>query len=341
VWFPPALNICKYPARWADLRLMLHWPEGASGTRYPSSDKGETVASTPSINEILDGAATAIKRGDTTQGRETLRKVLEAEPRNVWALLWMTKCTEDPYQKVALFQLVLELYPGNPHALKGLQLYSKYVKPRRQPIPKPPSSEPAVSAADFEPTPPTSHSLSAKALNVAIAFVSLILCIFLCALAATLLPQQHLTQVFPTSEPVQLPPAGQLAPARTLPPTWTATPTRRPTFTRTPTASASPSPTRTSMPSPTAAIQSTYDPCGVTVVLNTNVASGLRLEMGGQTAVNFEPYRYRFARVCTGFHTISYSYPLPRDFRIYVPEGYVEVEYAAYFQFQSGCFNCP
>jgi hypothetical protein len=63
--------------------------------------------------------------------------------------------------------------------------------------------------------------------------------------------------------------------------------------------------------------------------------------MDGQVAKNTEPYKYRFTNVCTGFHTVTYSYPFPSSFRIFVPEGYVEVEYPIYFEFQSGCFNCP
>jgi len=127
--------------------------------------------------------------------------------------------------------------------------------------------------------------------------------------------------------------------AATLPPAWTETPTPRPTHTMTSTAT--PSPTGTPMPSVDATTQPAYDPCGVTVILNSNVSNGVKFETEGQVAANFEPYMYRFTRICTGFHTITYYYPFSNSFRIFVPEGYVEVEYAVYLEFQGGCFNCP
>jgi len=124
-----------------------------------------------------------------------------------------------------------------------------------------------------------------------------------------------------------------------LPPESTRTPTSQPSRTAMPTQA----PTATSSPTPshTATMQPTYDPCGVTVVLVTNVPSGVKFVMDGQVAENFEPSRYRFTGICTGFHIITYYYPFGDRFQIYVPDGYVEVEYAAYLQYQSGCFNCP
>jgi hypothetical protein len=77
---------------------------------------------------LLDEAAAAIKQGKTHLGEELLRKVLTSEPDNVLARLWLTKCTDDPYHRVALFQRVLSIDPSNAHALKGMKLYRRYAR---------------------------------------------------------------------------------------------------------------------------------------------------------------------------------------------------------------------
>jgi hypothetical protein len=77
--------------------------------------------------ELLDQAAAAIKRGDVARGEQVLHSVLNSEPRNVLALLWMTRCTDDPYRKAALFQRALQIEPQDPHAIKGVELYRRYI----------------------------------------------------------------------------------------------------------------------------------------------------------------------------------------------------------------------
>jgi len=82
---------------------------------------------------ILDEAATAIRQGKTHLGEALLRKVLTSEPDNVLALLWLTKCTEDPHQRFKLFQQVLSIDPNNSHGLKGIKLYRKYGRSKTPP----------------------------------------------------------------------------------------------------------------------------------------------------------------------------------------------------------------
>jgi len=74
--------------------------------------------------KLLDVAAETIKHGRAGQGRAMLEFILEREPANVLALLWMTRCVETPAEKLAYFQKVLQVDPTNRHAIKGTQLYA-------------------------------------------------------------------------------------------------------------------------------------------------------------------------------------------------------------------------
>lgn len=79
---------------------------------------------TPSTREVLDSAANAIKRGDTALGKEGLQWVLEKDPENVLAWLWMSRCVEGAEAKLKCFHRVLAINPTNEHALKGIQIIS-------------------------------------------------------------------------------------------------------------------------------------------------------------------------------------------------------------------------
>lgn len=94
--------------------------------------------------DLLDAAANAIKSGRFTEGKSRLLEVLRREPENVLALLWLTKCVDDPAKKVELFKRVLALDPHNTHAAKGIAAYSEPSSPI------PPSREPQ---RDYETAP--------------------------------------------------------------------------------------------------------------------------------------------------------------------------------------------
>jgi len=73
--------------------------------------------------EALDRAASEIKRGNISVGKAHLERILEKEPENVLALLWMTRCIDSRTAKIALIEKALSIEPDNPHALKGLKHY--------------------------------------------------------------------------------------------------------------------------------------------------------------------------------------------------------------------------
>jgi hypothetical protein len=127
------------------------------------------------ITDMLNEAANAINHGDISRGELNLRKVLSADPTNVLALLWMTKCTQDPAERAGLFEEVLQHDPTNPHALKGRAMYQKYVRATHRVVPPEESPDVAASAADFEPTPPSPLALSNRTINTSIAVVAVLL----------------------------------------------------------------------------------------------------------------------------------------------------------------------
>lgn len=170
----------------------------------------------PADREKLERAVQAIKSGNTARGKQLLNELLLENPRNVLAILWLTKCTDDPRQQAVLYQHALNIEPDNPHALKGVKLFSQYLSPaastpapnpdklsrarreiaaRReqepqakpsapqfQPEPPPPIEQP--SAPQFQPDAPPRTDSGKKLLNVAIGVAVALLLIVLALIIA-------------------------------------------------------------------------------------------------------------------------------------------------------------
>ena len=77
----------------------------------------------PTIKDALNGAVNAIKRGDLETGKAGLKWVLEREPNNVLAWLWMSRCAPTNEAKLECFNRVLAIDPNNKHALEGIQRF--------------------------------------------------------------------------------------------------------------------------------------------------------------------------------------------------------------------------
>ena len=73
------------------------------------------------MDEILAQAIAAIKVGDITVGKRLLYKILQENPGNESAWLWMSKCVSNPEQKRECFERVLEINLNNQHAIDGLK----------------------------------------------------------------------------------------------------------------------------------------------------------------------------------------------------------------------------
>jgi len=78
--------------------------------------------SNPSIKEALDRAAILIKRGNLAEGKAGIEWVLERDPDNVLAWLWMTRCVIGRRAKLECYQRVLSIDSNNEHALKGIEI---------------------------------------------------------------------------------------------------------------------------------------------------------------------------------------------------------------------------
>jgi len=71
---------------------------------------------------MLQQAMAAVNAGDLVQGRALLESVLEQDPTNDWAWVWLSGCVEDPLQRRICLQQALKANPENPAALDGMRV---------------------------------------------------------------------------------------------------------------------------------------------------------------------------------------------------------------------------
>jgi len=64
------------------------------------------------INE-LRRAISLIKHGDRVKGKKTLLAILERDPQNETAWLWLATCMKQPEEKQACLQKALQINPLN------------------------------------------------------------------------------------------------------------------------------------------------------------------------------------------------------------------------------------
>lgn len=92
----------------------------------------------PNLKAALDAAANLIKQGNISGGKEELEWVLQRDPENSLAWLWMSRCVEARDEKLRYFYKVLSIDPDNRHALEGIQRFGGTT----------PMAVPVTSAAD-------------------------------------------------------------------------------------------------------------------------------------------------------------------------------------------------
>lgn len=155
-------------------------------------------------NPLLDEAAVVIRNGDTIRGEQMLLQVLRIDPSNVLAVLWLTKCTDDPYRRASLFRQALAIDPTNPHALKGLDLYRKYVRRNRNSSPPPIVPQLADSAADFEPSSLSIQALPSNRPKTRIVALALLLVVILASFATLILLRPSTADVLSSVLPMAL-----------------------------------------------------------------------------------------------------------------------------------------
>ena len=75
----------------------------------------------PDTESLLAKAVAAVNGGDLVQGRALLEKILESDPRNDWAWVWLSGCVQDPLQRRICLQQALKANPQNTVAQDGIK----------------------------------------------------------------------------------------------------------------------------------------------------------------------------------------------------------------------------
>ncbi|MCL4252425.1 MAG: PD40 domain-containing protein [Anaerolineae bacterium] len=206
------------------------------------------------ISQLLEQGIDAAKRGDRATGRRLLTQVLEADPANELAWIWLASCVNTLEDRKECLERVLEINPDNARAKQALAAISgdsvkpdKPSRPRREPKPK------AEKTGDDAEKSANGNNdwLGIVAIFGALIVAGLILITQLPNLttpapAPTITPLPvAVVSPEPTSENTPIPQLPTLPPPtddgtnpapRTLPPTFTSTPSPTPTATLTPTA---------------------------------------------------------------------------------------------------------
>ena len=78
--------------------------------------------STPEMEQLLQRAVTHVNAGELDQGRALLEKILEQDPKNDRAWVWLSGCVDDPMQRRICLQQALSANPDNQAALDGMRV---------------------------------------------------------------------------------------------------------------------------------------------------------------------------------------------------------------------------
>lgn len=78
--------------------------------------------STPENEALLEEAIAHVNAGEIELGRAELERVLEQNPKNDRAWVWLSGCVEDPRQRRICLQQALNANPNNQAALDGMQV---------------------------------------------------------------------------------------------------------------------------------------------------------------------------------------------------------------------------
>jgi hypothetical protein len=78
--------------------------------------------STPEMEQLLQRAITHVNAGELDQGRALLEKILEQDPKNDRAWVWLSGCVDDPMQRRICLQQALSANPSNQAAVDGMRV---------------------------------------------------------------------------------------------------------------------------------------------------------------------------------------------------------------------------
>ena len=112
-----------------------------------------------STGELLQKGIDAAKAKQVAEARSILRRVVELEPRNETAWLWLSGVVETDEQRITCLENVLAINPDNKAAQKGLNILKQkaaIIKPLPETIEPP--FPPQTPIATQSPTPPSSQA---------------------------------------------------------------------------------------------------------------------------------------------------------------------------------------
>jgi hypothetical protein len=179
----------------------------------------EATVSTPELEALLQQAVEHVNAGNLKEGRVLLERVLEQDPRNDRAWVWLSGCVEDTMQRRICLQQALKVNPNNQAALDGMEVLEGKLVPaselppsllesrlsaigmgdrpmpaRPAPVTAPP---PAPAAAAISPIPPAATGMAEEQAGLEtgkrrgagrlllLVLVVLLLSIVVCVLVAT------------------------------------------------------------------------------------------------------------------------------------------------------------
>ncbi len=137
-------------------------------------------------DELLQKGIGAAKAGQVAQARSILKQIIEQEPRNETAWLWLSGVVETDEQRIICLENVLAINPHNKAAQRGLNALRQKtaaIKPLPEVTPaKPPTPSPVMSRPQITEKP--KPILSRETIGCSIALVVLLVAFIALALIA-------------------------------------------------------------------------------------------------------------------------------------------------------------
>src|SRR5215218_657219 len=106
------------------------------------------------VARLLHEGQSAARRGDRAMARALLTQLVEQDPRNEEAWMWLSGVVADPDEQQICLENALVINPDNAHARKGLEfVLTKTNTPARVPLGPPATESSAPNPADAMPVP--------------------------------------------------------------------------------------------------------------------------------------------------------------------------------------------
>jgi lipoprotein-anchoring transpeptidase ErfK/SrfK len=201
------------------------------------------------VSALTRAGIAAARSGDRALARRCFRQIVELDPGNEAAWMWLAGLSDDPRASLAYLSRVLEINPANSRAKAGLRWARRRLPTQTAAPPTPPLQLRTVDRGELPPAKGKEKAVHRRGLTWAIitllAVALLGLGLILVALDA---PQAVMAALLPTATPT-----ATATPTHTPTPTLTPTltPTATPTSTSTPTSTPTATPTRTPRPTAT------------------------------------------------------------------------------------------